>query len=277
MSTKFPEEVLELVKQIPRGKITTYGEIARALTGSVRAARAVGQAVARNPYPIRVPCHRVVRSNGEVGGYRLGVDTKIQLLREEGIVLEGSKVLNFEERLFRFDEEAYRFVTDRMLGKLSTWLRILGHDTIYAGEIRNREEAEDEDNAIIAFAAQEARIILTRDKNLALLAEKKGVRCLYLQSDEVIEQLKELQRHDLAINREPHTIRCSECNARIRKVEKEEENLLRAKGYVPVDMIGTWDFWICEQCGRVYWEGSHWRNMREQLKNLKQETNSNRE
>jgi hypothetical protein len=277
MSTKFPEEVLELVKQIPRGKITTYGEIARALTGSVRAARAVGQAVARNPYPIDIPCHRVVRSNGEVGGYRLGVDAKMRLLREEGIVLEGSKVLNFEERLFRFDKEAYRFVTDRMLGKLSTWLRILGHDTIYAGEIRNREEAEDEDTAIIAFAAQDARIILTRDKNLASLAEKKGVRCLYLQSDEVIEQLKELQRQSIAINREPHTIRCSECNARIRKVEKEEENLLRAKGYVPVDMIGTWDFWICEQCGRVYWEGSHWRNMREQLKNLKQETNSNRE
>ena len=269
MSNNFREKVLDLVKQIPRGKITTYGELARALTGSVRAARAVGQAVAKNPHPIHIPCHRVVRSNGEVGGYRLGVDTKIRLLREEGIAFEGSKVMNFEERLFRFDEEAYRFVTDRMLGKLSTWLRILGHDTIYAGDIRSREGVEDEDTAIITFAVQETRIMLTRDKKLASLAEKKGVRCLYLQSDEVIEQLKELQRHDLAINREPHTVRCSECNARIRKVEKGEENLLRTKSYVPVDMIGTWDFWICDQCGRVYWEGSHWRNMREQLRQLK--------
>jgi hypothetical protein len=269
MSQNFPEAVLELVKQIPRGKITTYGEIARALTGSVRAARAVGQVVARNPYPMRIPCHRVVRSDGEVGGYRLGMDAKIRLLREEGLELEGNRVLNFEERLFRFNQGGYRFVTDRMLGKLSTWLRILGHDTIYAGDIHNIAGSEDEDTAIIAFAAQEARIILTRDKKLASMAEKKGVRCLYLQSDEVIEQLKELQRHAMAINREPHTVRCSECNARIRKVAKGEENLLRAKGYVPVDMIGTWDFWICEQCGRVYWEGSHWRNMREQLKNLK--------
>ena len=269
MGNNFREEVLDLVKQIPRGKITTYGELARALTGSVRAARAVGQAVAKNPYPIRIPCHRVVRSNGEVGGYRLGVDTKLRLLREEGIALEGSKVVNFEERLFRFHEEAYRFITDRMLGKLSTWLRILGHDTIYAGDICSGERAEDEDAAIIAFAAQEARIILTRDKKLASMAEERGVRCLYLQTDEVMEQLKELQRHAMVINREPHTVRCSECNARIRKVEAGEEDLLRAKSYVPTDMIGTWDFWICEQCGRVYWEGSHWRNMREQLKNLK--------
>jgi methylated-DNA-[protein]-cysteine S-methyltransferase len=101
MSTNFQEDVLDLVKLIPRGKITTYGEIARELTGSVRAARAVGQAVARNPYPIQIPCHRVVRSTGDVGGYRLGVDTKIRLLSEEGIELKGRKVMNFEETLFK--------------------------------------------------------------------------------------------------------------------------------------------------------------------------------
>jgi len=99
----FQEAVLKIVKQIPKGKLMTYGEIARELTGSVRAARAVGQAVAKNPYPVVVPCHRVVRSNGDVGGYSLGVDKKIKLLSEDGVEIKGRKVLNFEQSLFLFD------------------------------------------------------------------------------------------------------------------------------------------------------------------------------
>lgn len=89
------------VKQIPRGKVTTYGAIAKAITGSVRAARAVGQAVAKNPYPIAIPCHRVVRSDGDVGGYSLGAVKKIRLLRAEGVELKGRKVVNFEKILFK--------------------------------------------------------------------------------------------------------------------------------------------------------------------------------
>jgi O-6-methylguanine DNA methyltransferase len=264
MAKNFQEEVLNLVKQIPEGKVTTYGEIAREITGSVRAARAVAQAVAKNPYPLIIPCHRVVRSNGDVGGYSLGVDKKIRLLRAEGVVIKGRKVVNFEKILFK---KELRFVTDRMLGKLSTWLRILGHDTVYAAEVK--EGDEDEDKALIALAEHEARILLTRDKNLALSARKRGVQCVQIKTDEVMEQLKELLRHNMNINLEPVPVRCSECNARIRKVEEGEEDILREKSYVPTQMIGKWDFWICEHCGRIYWEGSHWRNMRERLKELK--------
>jgi len=99
----FQEAVLKLVKQIPKGKLMTYGEIARELTGSVRAARAVGQAVAANPYPVVVPCHRVVRSDGDIGGYSSGVEKKIMLLSAEGVEIKGRKVLNFEQTLFLFD------------------------------------------------------------------------------------------------------------------------------------------------------------------------------
>jgi len=285
MNENFQAEVLNLVKQIPRGKVTTYGEIARKLTGSVRAARAVGQAVANNPYPIikplqglrgrgaepHIPCHRVVRSDGDVGGYSLGVDTKIRLLRAEGIEIQGGRVANFEQTLFRFEDETLRFVTDRMLGKLSTWLRILGYDTVYAADIPIKKGDKDEDNAIATFAAREARILLTRDKNLAASARKRGVRCLQIKTAEVMEQLKELLRHNLAINLEPVPVRCSECNARIRKVEAGEEDMLKEKSYVPPSMIGKRDFWVCERCGRIYWEGSHWRNMREQLRRLNEE------
>ena len=269
-SENFQGDVLNLVKQIPRGKVTTYGEIARELTGSVRAARAVGQAVAKNPNPVQIPCHRVVKSDGDVGGFSLGVATKIRLLGAEGVELRGGKVANFEQTLFRFTGKTLRFVTDRMLGKLSTWLRILGHDTVYAAEIalKVKEGEEDEDNAIAAFAEHEARILLTRDKNLAASARKKGMQYVQIKTDEVMEQLQELLRHNLNINLEPVPVRCSECNAQIRKVAEGEEDILKRKSYVPVSMIGKCDFWVCERCGRIYWEGSHWRNMREQLRQL---------
>ncbi len=165
-----------------------------------------------------------------------------------------------------------RFVTDRMLGKLSTWLRILGHDTVYAADIKTTafEADEDEDRAIISFAEHEARILLTRDKNLAQAARKKGVQCVQIKTDEVMEQLKELLRHHINLNLEPVPARCSECNGKIRKVEEGEEGILKGKSYVPAHMIGKWHFWVCEHCGRIYWEGSHWRNMREKLGQLKE-------
>jgi len=165
--------------------------------------------------------------------------------------------------------ETLRFVTDRMLGKLSTWLRVLGHDTVYAAEVKSVEDEEDEDNALISLAKREARILLTRDKNLVLGARKKGVQCIQIKTDDAMEQLKELLRHNIALNLEPVPVRCSECNARIRKVEEGEEDILRERSYVPKSKIGEWDFWVCERCGRIYWEGSHWENMRAKLRQLK--------
>ncbi len=165
-------------------------------------------------------------------------------------------------------KEELRFVTDRMFGKLSTWLRVLGHDTVYAADLKATGEDEDEDNAIAAFAKEEGRILLTRDKELVTSARQKGVQCLYIEAEDAMAQLKELLRYNLAINLEPVPLRCSVCNARIRKVEEGEEAMLKEKSYVPTSMVGTWKFWICERCGKVYWEGSHWRNMREMLRQL---------
>uniref|UniRef100_Q64A77 methylated-DNA--[protein]-cysteine S-methyltransferase n=1 Tax=Uncultured archaeon GZfos26G2 TaxID=3386331 RepID=Q64A77_UNCAG len=106
MTVKFQEAVLNRVNQIPKGRVTTYGEIAWVITGTVTAARAVGQAVARNQYPITIPCHRVVRSSGALGGYSLGVAKKIGLLSAEGIEIIGGKILNFEQVLFLFRESS---------------------------------------------------------------------------------------------------------------------------------------------------------------------------
>lgn len=171
------------------------------------------------------------------------------------------------ENIEKEAEETIRFVTDRMLGKLSTWLRILGYDTIYAAEVKG--ECVEEDESLAALAEHEARILLTRDKNLASYAKRRGVQCVHIKTGEVMGQLKELLRHYQNINLEPVSIRCSECNGRLRKVvEEEEEDILREKSYVPASMIRECDFRICNRCGRIYWEGSHWRNMRERLKQL---------
>lgn len=82
--TEFSESVLDALKKIPKGKVVTYSRIA-ALIGKPKAVRAVGNALQKNTDPITVPCHRVVRRDGSVGGYALGTGKKIKILRDEGI------------------------------------------------------------------------------------------------------------------------------------------------------------------------------------------------
>lgn len=86
--TDFQRRVLLTTQQVPRGKVTTYGEIACQI-GQPRASQAVGQALGRNPVPLVIPCHRVLASDGSLGGYSGGggVKTKAQLLQLEGVRL----------------------------------------------------------------------------------------------------------------------------------------------------------------------------------------------
>jgi len=94
----FNEQCYELLMQIPKGKVVTYGDIAHAL--GTKAYQAVGNAMGANPNPIIVPCHRVVKGNGEVGNYALGIDKKIELLQNEGIQICNNNIVNF--KTFRF-------------------------------------------------------------------------------------------------------------------------------------------------------------------------------
>jgi methylated-DNA-[protein]-cysteine S-methyltransferase len=82
--SEFQQRVLLAEYGIPRGWVSTYGRIARHL-GVPGAARAVGRALARNPFPIIIPCHRAVRAGGELGGYQGGVEMKRALLELEGV------------------------------------------------------------------------------------------------------------------------------------------------------------------------------------------------
>ena len=97
----FSQKVLDLTSKIPKGKVTTYSELAKAL-GSPKAARAVGNALHNNQHPITIPCHRVIKSTREVGGYSKGQNIKIVLLQKEGIPVEDKKVINLEKYLHKF-------------------------------------------------------------------------------------------------------------------------------------------------------------------------------
>ncbi len=96
---KFNEKVLILCKKIPRGKVSTYGAIAKKLKTSPRA---VGQALKRNTAPIVIPCHRVVKSDGSLGGYTSEKYNKKDLLEKEGIKIRNKKIEYFEEKLYTF-------------------------------------------------------------------------------------------------------------------------------------------------------------------------------
>ena len=88
--------VYNLVSKIPPGKVVTYGQLSMSL-GNARAARAIGKILNRNPRPIIIPCHRVVCSDGRVGGYLYGKERKISLLLSEGIPIDHGVIKNFDK------------------------------------------------------------------------------------------------------------------------------------------------------------------------------------
>ena len=87
-------DVYDLLLKIPAGKVSTYGDLAKAL-GNPSASRAIGRILGENPNPIQVPCHRVVMSNGRVGGYAYGTAKKRQLLENEGVSFINGTVRDF--------------------------------------------------------------------------------------------------------------------------------------------------------------------------------------
>lgn len=98
----FSEKVYELCRKIPKGKVTTYKEIGKALRGKGQVYRAVGVALNKNPYAPEVPCHRVVCYDGKIGGFAHGTKKKIELLEKEGVKVSDGEIVDFEKVLFRF-------------------------------------------------------------------------------------------------------------------------------------------------------------------------------
>lgn len=102
--TPFQQRVWQAIALIPKGKVTTYKAIATYL--NTKAYQAVGQAVAKNPYAPQIPCHRVVNSNANIGGYSGigGVTKKIELLKAEGIEISNGKIVEFDRYFFDYSD-----------------------------------------------------------------------------------------------------------------------------------------------------------------------------
>jgi deoxyribonuclease V len=153
--------VYSFVSQIPKGRISTYGGIAKAL-GDVRAARAVGQILNRNPKLVDVPCHRVVHSNGGIGGYKLGIKKKIELLKDEGIEVRDGKAEAFSSLLFSDFETVFPLKKLRN-EQINMTKKVVLNDTFEKiGTVAGVDVAYSDDNAYgtcIVFDYNTKRII----------------------------------------------------------------------------------------------------------------------
>jgi len=85
---------------VPKGKVTTYSELAKAV-GLKNGQRAIGRIMNKNPFPVIVPCHRVILSNGKIGGYAWGENVKTNMLSKEGIKIKNGKILD-NDKIYRF-------------------------------------------------------------------------------------------------------------------------------------------------------------------------------
>jgi len=96
----FSENCYALLRRVPKGKVTTYKALAEAL--GTKSYRAVGNAMNKNPYAPKVPCHRVVCSDGRIGGFAHGAKKKINLLKKEGIKISDARIIELNQYLFDF-------------------------------------------------------------------------------------------------------------------------------------------------------------------------------
>jgi len=144
------------------------------------------------------------------------------------------------------------FLVDGMLGKLTRWLRMMGHDAVYMND------AEDKD--LVTTAAKENRILLTSDVALFRLATTRGTDAYLVKGRTEAERLAGVAgrfKFDLSVDATQS--RCPTCGSELKTASKEE-----VKGKVPETTFKVFNqFWACSNpdCGKVYWQGSHWENI----------------
>ena len=97
---KLEEKVYRKLLEVPKGRVTTYAELAKAV-GVVHGQRVIGRIRNKNPYPVIIPGHRVILSNGRIGGYAWGEDVKTKMLSKEGIKIKDGKILH-SNTIYRF-------------------------------------------------------------------------------------------------------------------------------------------------------------------------------
>jgi len=152
-----------------------------------------------------------------------------------------------------------KFITDGMLGKLTRWLRMLGHDVEYS--------RSDDDKKLIEKAKSEERILLTRDLKLYQQAMTHGVNAVLVEAETGPEKLADLaRRFNFNLEIDVTVSRCPKCNTKIRPVTKDV-----VMDKVPKTTSTYYnEFWECPGCGQVYWQGAHWKRIEKTLREAKE-------
>ncbi|NLA37912.1 MAG: hypothetical protein GX882_00715 [Methanomicrobiales archaeon] len=153
------------------------------------------------------------------------------------------------------EQAPQRFLTDRMLGTLTRYLRFMGYDTMSANSLSPGNARED--TLLLDIASKDNRILLTRDRELA---RRGGAQAVYIASEEVMEQVRQVAGLGLI---EPgiRMNRCSLCNTRLRPATARE---IREAHYAPRPESGK-EFTWCPICRKLYWMGSHSDNLEKRL------------
>jgi uncharacterized protein with PIN domain len=148
----------------------------------------------------------------------------------------------------------YQFIADAMLGRLARWLRFLGFDTLYYPDIT--------DNDLIRIAREQNRCILTRDTRLVKI---KGLKdYVLISSNDSFQQLLEL-KEKLELKQFNLFSRCVACNGHLVKISDKSE----IKDTIPEFVFLNYDlFTKCENCGRIFWEGSHPKKFKEKINRI---------
>jgi len=149
-----------------------------------------------------------------------------------------------------------KFIADGMVGRLARWLRLIGNDVVYSRDLTDSE--------LIRRAVTEARILLTSDVELYRRAVADGADSFLVKGGTEAERLARIaKRFRIDLNIDTATSRCPTCNATIRPIKKEE-----VKEKVPPSTYEVFnEFWECtnRDCGKIYWQGSHWKKIGEHL------------
>jgi uncharacterized protein len=156
------------------------------------------------------------------------------------------------------EQDGMRFLVDRMLGTLTRYLRFMGYDTLSANSLPDGNSRED--TLLLEIGEREGRLLLTRDRELA---KRGGSRAVYIQSEDVIEQVRMLKDMGL-IMPVIRMNRCSVCNACLRPATAGE---IRQTEYAPREVSSIAFYW-CSTCQKLYWLGSHGENLTKRLLKL---------
>jgi len=145
------------------------------------------------------------------------------------------------------NREKPTFLVDAMLGNIAKKLRLLGYDSYYSSSVS--------DNEVIFKAKKEGRILITKDEQLAKSAERNQIPTIQIDKNDEVNQLVQIfQNQDLPkFVLDTNTTRCTLCNGQLYSINKN-----KILGKVPKGVLSnTENFWECDACNKIYWEGTH--------------------